>query len=168
MLLVGGWLWWPGDLWLKSADGIAARMTAGSVALHWGSIDGACCSVKLDEAGEWVDPAGSHLSLSRPAPVAGYIVTYRTCCANTRTALLELYVLIGLRHLDNSLYWTELSRLVNCLEANPIVNTAHNTQIVVIVGYIGNPLYRAVAWIPICISITWSSKFLTCGRLPQW
>jgi hypothetical protein len=58
MLLVDGWLWWPGDLWLKSADGIAAYKTAGSVALHWGSLDGACCSVKPDEAWERVDPAG--------------------------------------------------------------------------------------------------------------
>jgi hypothetical protein len=32
MLLVGGWLRWPGDLWLKSADGVAAWKTAGSVA----------------------------------------------------------------------------------------------------------------------------------------
>jgi hypothetical protein len=46
------------DLWLKSADGIAAWMTAGSVALHWSSFDRACCSVESDEAGEliWLVP----------------------------------------------------------------------------------------------------------------
>jgi hypothetical protein len=51
---------WPGDLWSKSADGVAAwsghlwsksaggaaMETVGSVALHWGSLDGACCSVE--------------------------------------------------------------------------------------------------------------------------
>jgi hypothetical protein len=64
-----------------------------------------CCSslrlarwgVRFSEA-RWsqrVDLPGSHLSLRRPAPVAGYIATYRTCRAYTRTALLELYVLTG-------------------------------------------------------------------------
>jgi hypothetical protein len=28
------------------------------VVLHWGSLGKACCSVKPDEAGEWVGPAG--------------------------------------------------------------------------------------------------------------
>jgi hypothetical protein len=42
----------------------------------------ACCSVKPDEAREWVDLAGSHLSIHWPAPIAGYIVIYRTCHAN--------------------------------------------------------------------------------------
>jgi hypothetical protein len=100
------------------------------------------------------------------APIAGYVATYRTCRANTRTAMLELYVLIGLRHFR---YWLAdwLRRLLNCLEANPSENAArNNTRIVAIVGYHRNPLYRAVAWIPICISVIWSSKFLTCGRFP--
>jgi hypothetical protein len=34
------------------------------------------------------------------------------------------------------------------------------------VGYHGNPVYRAVAWILICVSVTWLPKFLTCGRFP--
>jgi hypothetical protein len=85
-----------------------------------------------------VDLAGSHLSLFRPAPVAGYIATYRTCCKNTRTALLEMYVLTGPKHLDNWLDWTNLRRLLSCLEADPSVNTAgNNTWIVAIVGYHG-------------------------------
>jgi hypothetical protein len=46
-------------------------------------------------------------------------------------------------------------RLVNCLEADPSENTArNNTCFVVIVGYQGNSVYRAVAWIPICVSVT--------------
>jgi hypothetical protein len=49
--------------------------------------------VKPDEAR--VDLAVSHLSLRWPAPIAGYIVTYRTCRVKTRTALLKLNVLTG-------------------------------------------------------------------------
>jgi hypothetical protein len=41
---------WPRDLWSKSADG-AALETVGNVALRPASLDGACCSVKPDEAG---------------------------------------------------------------------------------------------------------------------
>jgi hypothetical protein len=57
-----------------------------------------CCSVKPDEVREWVDSAGSHLNLCRPAPVAGYIVTSRMCHANTRSALLDCNLLTGLSH----------------------------------------------------------------------
>jgi hypothetical protein len=46
---------WPGDLWSKSADG-AALETVGSVALHWGSLDGVCCSVEPDKAGGLIWP----------------------------------------------------------------------------------------------------------------
>jgi hypothetical protein len=58
MLLVSGWLRWQCDLWLMSADGVAAWKTAGSVALHWSSLDAACCSVKPDEGREliWLIP----------------------------------------------------------------------------------------------------------------
>jgi hypothetical protein len=38
--------------------------------------------------------------------------------------------------------------------------------IVAIVRHHGNPVYRAVAWIPICVSVNWSPKFPTCGRFP--
>jgi hypothetical protein len=39
-------------------DSVAAWKTAGGVlALHWGSLDGACCSVKPDETREfWLFP----------------------------------------------------------------------------------------------------------------
>jgi hypothetical protein len=30
-----------------------------------------------------------------------------------------------------------------------------------------NPVYRAVAWIPICVSVAWSSKLLTYGWFPR-
>jgi hypothetical protein len=57
--------------------------------------------------------------------------------------------------------------LLNCLEPDPNVNTAHNnTCFVAIAGYHGNPVYRAVALIPICVSVTWLPKFLICGRFP--
>jgi hypothetical protein len=95
-----------------------------------------CCSslrlarwgVRFSEA-RWsqrVDPAGSHISLRRPAPIAGYIATYIMCRANTRTALLEMYVLTSPRHLVVWLDWTELRRLLNCLEADPSENTSRN------------------------------------------
>jgi hypothetical protein len=116
------------------------------------SLDGACCSVKHDEAR---DLGGSHLSFRQPAPIAGYIATYRTCYVSTRTALLGLFMLTGPRHLRNWINWTDLLRLLNCLEADPSVNTArNNTRIVAIVGYHGNAVYRAVTWIPICVSVT--------------
>jgi hypothetical protein len=46
-----------------------------------------------------VNLAVSHLSLRRPALVASYTATYRTCRVDTRTALLELNVLTGPSHL---------------------------------------------------------------------
>jgi hypothetical protein len=107
MLLVGGWLRWPGDLYLKSADSVAAWKTAGSVlAPHWGSLDG---GVLFGEArwSQTVDLSRSHLSLRRPAPLTGYIATYRTCHANTRNALLQVNVLTGPGQLGNWL--TELN-----------------------------------------------------------
>jgi hypothetical protein len=52
-----------------------------------------------------VNLTGSHLSLRRPAPIAGYIATYRTYHANTRTALLELNLLTGPSRLANCLTW---------------------------------------------------------------
>jgi hypothetical protein len=48
-----------GPLVVKSADCVAASKAAGSVlAFHWGSLVGACCSVKPDEAREliWLVP----------------------------------------------------------------------------------------------------------------
>jgi hypothetical protein len=80
------------------------------------------------------------------------LVTLRLTERATRTALLELDALTSPCHLAN---WIELRRLVNCLEADPSVNTArNNTWIVVIVGYHGNPVYRAVAWILIFFLIS--------------
>jgi hypothetical protein len=40
------------------------------------------------------------------------------------------------------------------------------TILVAFVGCHGNPVYRAVTWIPICVSVTWSPVFPTCERFP--
>jgi hypothetical protein len=65
----------------------------------------ACSSLRLTRWGvlfseaQWsqrVDLAGSHLSVHRPAPIAGYIAASITYRANTRTALLELNLLTNL------------------------------------------------------------------------
>jgi hypothetical protein len=86
----------------------------------------------------------------------------------TRSALLELNMLTGPCHLADWLTdWTDPCNLLNCLEPDPRVDTArNNTCFVVIVGYHGNPVYRAVGWVPIYLSVTWLPKFLTCGRFP--
>jgi hypothetical protein len=45
--------------------------------------------------------------------------------------------------------------LRSCLEADPSVDTARNNScFFAIVGYHGNFVYRAVAWIPICVTVT--------------
>jgi hypothetical protein len=103
MLLIGCWLRWPGDCsWSRLMALLLGRLL-GVLAVHWGSLNGVCCSVKPD------DLAGSHLSLCRLAPIASYIATCRTCYANTRTALLELYLQTDLCRLAN---WS--SCLANC------------------------------------------------------
>jgi hypothetical protein len=56
---------WPGDLGSKSADGVALE-TAGSVVLHWGSLDGACCSVEPDKAGGLIWPVPSKVVADLP------------------------------------------------------------------------------------------------------
>jgi hypothetical protein len=133
MLLVGGWLRWPGDCSWSRLTALLLGRLLGVFAFHWGSLDGACCSVKPDEAREGVDPAGSHLSLRRPAPVPGYIAAYRTCRANTRTALLELYVLTGPCYLVDWL--TEL----NCVVS---LTALRRTQVKTLLATI----YVAIRW----------------------
>jgi hypothetical protein len=165
-------------------------------------VDWRCCCLKdwwkccsLLELSQWdvlfsearwnqrVDLAGSHLNLRRPAPIAGCIATYRTCRANTRTALLELNVLTVPSHLAD---WKSLSLyLCRCFVADPSVDTTRNntwilklivcillrikyskqccvrrkpwtwpnTWIVAIVGYYGNPVYRTVVCIHICVGV---------------
>jgi hypothetical protein len=80
------WCYWSAD-----GDGWA---TVVEVGLAWWGV--------LFSEAQWsqrVDLAGSHLSLHRPAPIAGYIVTYRTCRVSTLTALLEPNVLTHPSHL---------------------------------------------------------------------
>jgi hypothetical protein len=151
--------WRSGDLQLKSADGVASWKAAGSVAFHWSSLGGACCSVKPDEARELIRLVPTQVF----ADLLLSMVTLRLTERATWTR--ELNVLTCLSHLAN---WTDPRRLVNCFEADPSVDTVrNNTWIVATVGYHGNPLYRAVAWMPICISVTSVAKLPTCGRLPQ-
>jgi hypothetical protein len=59
-------------------------------------LDGACGSVKPDEATEliWLVPTKVFVDLLLS------LVTLRFAERATRTALLELYVVIGLRHLS--------------------------------------------------------------------
>jgi hypothetical protein len=85
---------------------------------------------------------------------------------NVPRELLEMYVLTGPRHLAEWL--TELICVVSLIALRQTqMKTMLATIHVAIVGCHGNPVYRAVAWIPICISVAWSSKFLTCGRFPR-
>jgi hypothetical protein len=72
--------------------------TAGSVlAVHWGSLGEACCSVKPDEAGELIrlvpTKVFTDLLLS--------VVTLRVTEGATRTALLVMYVPTGPRHIND-------------------------------------------------------------------
>jgi hypothetical protein len=46
------------------------------------------------------------------------------------------------------------------------VKTLLATTHVAFVGCHGNPVYRVVTWIPISVSVAWSSVFPTCGRIP--
>jgi hypothetical protein len=80
MLLVGGWLRWPGDcsscrltaLLLGRLLGVLLFTEARSMgrAVRWSPM-------KPKSWSSWFP-----LSLRRPAPIAGYIATYRTCHAN--------------------------------------------------------------------------------------
>jgi hypothetical protein len=148
----------------KSAEGVAAWKTAGSVALRWSSLDETCCSVKPDEARGWVD----RLIPLKSSPTCSYRCLHcdlqnvsrehAKCTAGTVHAywseascwLTELIHVVWL-----TAWSVFLVQLCWCLEADPIVDTARNNScIVAIVGYHGNPIYRAVAWIPICVSVT--------------
>jgi hypothetical protein len=72
-------------------EALLLEILLGVLALHWDSLDRACCSAMSDEAREFV-LAGSHLSLRCPARIVCYIAIYRTYRANTRTALIELSI----------------------------------------------------------------------------
>jgi hypothetical protein len=117
--------------------------------------------VKSDEAREliWLVPTKVFADLLHS------LVTLRLTERATRTALLELYVLIGLMHLR---YWlAELNCVVSLTALRRTqVKTLLATIHAAFVGCHGNPVYRAVTWIPIWVSVTWSPVFPTCGRFP--
>jgi hypothetical protein len=86
--------------WMLCGDG---RLTALLLGDCW---ECACSSLRFawwgvlfseDRWSQRVDLAGSRWSLRRLAPVG--VAACRTCRLNTRSALLELYVLTGLRYL---------------------------------------------------------------------
>jgi hypothetical protein len=77
---------WHGDLWSKSADG-AALETVRSVALHWGSLDGACCSVEPDEAGGLIWPVPTKIF----ADLLLLVVTLRLTERAARTRRLHCW-----------------------------------------------------------------------------
>jgi hypothetical protein len=58
ILLVGCWLRWPGDCNRSRLTALQLERLLGVLALHWSSLDGACCSVKPGEAREliWLVP----------------------------------------------------------------------------------------------------------------
>jgi hypothetical protein len=111
------WLYWSG----VECDGRATVVVVGWRRCCLEDCWECCSSLRLawwdvlfNEA-RWrqrVHLAGTHLSLSRPAPVAGYIATSRMCRANAWTALLELNVLTGPCHLGN---WSEAPCWLECL-----------------------------------------------------
>jgi hypothetical protein len=141
-----------GDLWLKSADGIAmAGGLVGSVALHWALLDGACCSVEPGEAGGLIWPVPTKVF----ADLLQLAVTLRLTERATQTALLEMCILTGRGHLADWLFSAYISV---GLWGEPNIETAHNISCAItIVGYRGNSVYRVVASI-----LVW----VTCGRFP--
>jgi hypothetical protein len=118
MLLVGGWLLWPGEYSWSRLTALMLGRLLGVLLFTEARLMGCVVQWSPMKPESWVDLAGSHLSLRQPAPIAGYIVTYRTCRTNTRTAMLEMHVLTGCRHLADWLvfrlycYWS--------LEVSPI------------------------------------------------
>jgi hypothetical protein len=111
MLLVGGWLRWPGDCSWSRLTALLLGRLLGCVALHWGSLDGACRSVKYDEAREliWLVPTKVFADLLLS------LVTLRLTERAARTALLEMYMLTGRGHLADWLtdWLTELNCVVS-------------------------------------------------------
>jgi hypothetical protein len=97
MLLVGCWLRWPRDCNRSRLTALLLERLPGVLALHWGS---------LARWSQRVDLAGSHQSLRRPAPIAGYIAASRTYGVNTQTALLELNLLTDLLEVEVTLRLT--------------------------------------------------------------
>jgi hypothetical protein len=117
--------------------------------------------VKPDEAREsiWLVPTKVFADLLL------LLVTLQLTEHATQTFLLELYVLLGLRDFR---YWlAELNCVVSLTALRQTqVKTLLATIHVAFIGCHGNPVYRAFIWIPICISVTWSPVFPTCGRFP--
>jgi hypothetical protein len=76
-----------------------------------------------------------------------------------------MYVLTGPCHLGNWLPELNCAISLTALRQYQVKNLLATIH-VAIVGCHGNPVYLSVAWIPICLSVTWSPKFSWCGRFP--
>jgi hypothetical protein len=74
---------------------------------------------------------------------------------NAPLELLEMYVLTGLRQLRDWLPW-----------GGPKWKHCSQQYMLRLLVTMESPVYRAVTWIPICVSVTWLPKLLTCWRFP--
>jgi hypothetical protein len=169
MLLVGGWLRWPGDgSWSQLTAlllGDCSECVCPSLRLAWWGV--VFSEARWSQTVSWSDwiPLTSSPTCSYRwllCDLQNVAREHAKCTAGTARANRSetSWRLIGLN-------WTELRCLLNCLEVDPSVNTARNNScIVAIVRHHGNPVYRAVAWIPICVSVTWSPVLPTCERFP--
>jgi hypothetical protein len=134
---VTGWLRWPGEC---SWSRLTALLLGRLLGVLFLTEAGACCSVKPDEARELIRLVPTKVF----ADLLLLLFTLRLTERATRTAGI---VSVNRPEASSLLAdWTELRRLLNCLEADPSVNTARNNScIVAIAGHHGNPVYRAVA-----------------------
>jgi hypothetical protein len=130
MLLVGGWLRWPGDcsssrltvLLLGRLLGVLLFIEGRSMgrAVQWSPM-------KPESWSDWFPLKSS------PTYSYGWLhCDLQTCRANRR------------------------------IQVKTLLATIH----VAFVGCHGNPVYWAVIWIRICVSVTWSPVFPTCGMFP--
>jgi hypothetical protein len=161
MLLVGGWLRWPGDC-------SSSRQTA----LLLGRLLEVLLFTEARSMGRAI-----HCSPMKPESWSGWfpLKSLPTCSCrwlhcdlqNVPRELLELYVLTGPRHLRRWL--TELIRVVSLTalrrtQVKTLLATIY--ELLRLLVTMESPVYRDVTWIPICVSVTWSPVFPTCGRFP--
>jgi hypothetical protein len=159
MLLVGGWLRWPGDCsWSRLTALLFVRLLGVLHFTLWGV---------LFSKARWnqrVDLAGSHLVF---ADLSLSLVTLRLTKRATRTALLEVYVLTGASHLSNRL--TEASFRISVLMSCGGPKCRHYSQ---------QYMNCCDCWLPrkSCLSgccldtdlcnCYLGSDLVTCGRIP--
>jgi hypothetical protein len=162
MLLVGGWLRWTGDCsWSQLTVLLLVRLLG--VLLFTGARS-------MRRAVQW-SPMKPERELIWLVPLkSSPTCSYRWLHCDLQNVPHEhAKCTAGNVHAnwsEASCWLTDPRRLVNCLKrlsvylssclvVHPSVDTTrNNTWIVAIVGYHGNPVYRTVTWIPICIIVT--------------